>query len=950
MRRVLASVAAATTVLALMTPTGAVAQPEAEEIPGLQQRAVVVRDSDGIPHIYARNMHDLLFMQGWVHAEDRLFQMDFFRRTASGTLAELVGPAALGSDVELRTLGLRRAAERSIPLLSDAARAEVEAYAAGINAWVAAHPLPPEYGALELTTFEPWTGVDSAVISKLFAFSLSFDLDIGLTEIFLTYVGAGGALGFDGAALFSEDLFRSAPFDPASTVPDATVAAPAANAPTANTRAADVASGAIDPAVLGLIADYRDRIDGIPLLEAALELDEAQGSNEWAVSGDHTANGRAIMANDPHLALDTPAVFYQNHLVVRGAGNADSVNAIGSSFAGAPYVILGQNRRIAWGATTNPMDVTDTYQEQVVPDPTSPSGLSTMYQGNPEPIIPIPVEFRANQLDGLPDNIAVVPPGGPIPPVVLIVPRRNNGPIVAIDPAAGFALSVQYTGFSGTRETETFRTWNMARSLDDFRAGLETFDVGSQNWAYTDVEGNIAYFVSAEMPLREDLQAGFVAGTPPWLIRNGTGGNEWLPVTTPQPGQAIPYEILPQDELPHLVNPPTGFFVNANNDPAGTTLDNDPLNQLRPGGGIYYLNPGYAIGTRAGRITDALTDKLAAGPVNRADMAEIQGDVVLLDAQVLTPYVTQAFANATASGARPALSALAADPRVAEAVERLAGWDHTTPTGVAEGYDFDDVDGVRTPPTAAEVDASIAATIYSVWRGQMIGNTIDATLAALGGLPAPGSGEAMKALRNLLDNHAATGGVGASGVDFFAVPGIPNADQRRDLIILQSLVDGLDLLAGPAFAPAFSGSTDQGDYRWGRLHRVVFDHPLGPPFDTPPAGGAFLPSFPDLPGVATDGGFGVVDASSHSARADDADDFMFGGGPVRRYVGGQGLGTRITGRSSLPGGESGVLGSPFYVNLLPEWLTNESHRHLTNLGEVIRDASSREVFEPARSR
>ena len=185
----------------------------------------------------------------------------------------------------------------------------------------------------------------------------------------------------------------------------------------------------------------------------------------------------------------------------------------------------------------------------------------------------------------------MVPAGGAIPPATLIVPRRNNGPIIQLDRGAGTALSVQYTGFSATRELDTFLIWDDARNLDDFRRGLEFFDVGGQNWAYTDVEGNIAYFTSAELPLREDLQAGTVNGLPPFFIRNGTGGNEWLPARNPQPGQAIPYEILPYEEMPQTVNPPAGFFVNANNDPAGVTLDNDPLNQTRPGGGIFYLNP-----------------------------------------------------------------------------------------------------------------------------------------------------------------------------------------------------------------------------------------------------------------------------------------------------------------------------------------------------------------------
>ena len=161
--------------------------------------------------------------------------------------------------------------------------------------------------------------------------------------------------------------------------------------------------------------------------------------------------------------------------------------------------------------------------------------------------------------------------------------------------------------------------------------------------------GNIAYFTSAEMPVREDLQAGTVNGLPPWFIRNGQGGNEWLPVQHPQPHQAIPYEIYPAAEMPHIINPPAGWFVNANNDPAGTNLDNDPLNQVRPGGGIYYLNYGYD-GFRAGRIEQMLRQRLAGGhKVSMSDMQAMQADTTLLDAEYFVPHITQAFADAKAS-------------------------------------------------------------------------------------------------------------------------------------------------------------------------------------------------------------------------------------------------------------------------------------------------------------
>lgn len=240
------------------------------------------------------------------------------------------------------------------------------------------------------------------------------------------------------------------------------------------------------------------------------------------------------------------------------------------------------------------MDVTDTYVEQVRVDPTSPSGLSTVYKGRLEHIEAIPETYRANaRLASQANVIRPVPPSDRVPPATLIVPRRNLGPIIGIDAAAGTALSVQYTGFSPTRELETFRHFDLASDLSDFKKALRYFDVGSQNFAYVDVDGHIAHFTSAEMPLREDLETGTVHGRPPYLLRDGNGGNEWLPDTHREPGQALPYQILPGEEMPHVIDPPAGYLVNANNDPAGTTLDNEPLNQHRATGGIYYLNRTY---------------------------------------------------------------------------------------------------------------------------------------------------------------------------------------------------------------------------------------------------------------------------------------------------------------------------------------------------------------------
>jgi penicillin G amidase len=894
---------------------------------GLRAPAEITRDTNGIAHIRANQDHDLYFLQGWVHAQDRLFQMDRSRRLASGTFAELVGEAALETDVQLRTLGLRRAAERSLAVLLPQTVRALEAYAEGVNAFVASHPLPLEYGLLELSRFEPWTALDSVAVGKLVAFGLAFDLaDIDRTIALVSYQ-LGAPPGIDGTKLFSEDLFRSAPFDPTATIPDATGPAPLAAATARAHAATATRPAAVAPAVAELGKRYLAAVKDLPVFRDILGR-QGRGSNEWAVSGAHTQSGLPLLANDPHLELDTPSTFYPIHLTT---GRTD---VIGNGFAGVPFVVLGHSDRLAWGAARNPLDGTDVYSETIVPDAASPSGLSTVHLGQLEPIIPIPEIFRINGVgNGILDDLTET--SG----FTLIVPRRNHGPIVELDLAQGTGLSVQYVGFSATRELDTFRLWNEAQNLQGFQRALDFFDHGSLVISYADVRGNIAMFMGGEVPLREDLQQGTVSGLPPYFIRDGGGGNEWILALTPRKDQALAFEILPAAEMPQLVNPPAGFFVNANNDVLGLTLDNDPVNQLRPGGGILYLNAGYS-GFRAGRITQLLRAKLAGGgKLSAADMGAIQADTGLIDAEVFVPYILTAFARAETS-LNPALGALALAPGVSEAVGRLRGWDFTTPTGIQLGYDASDVAGVRSPPSAAEEAASVAATIYAIWRSRFVANVID---AVLGPLPRPDGERTLSALRHLLDNFESTGGVGASGIPFFGVG--PSPADNRDIAILGSLAEALSALAGPAFATAF-GSADQRDYRWGRIHRLLMRHPLGGDLSVPPAGGLFPhPLGAALPGIPVDGGYMSVDVASHDVRAAGENEFLFPEGPIARFVAEFGR-DGIRAVSSLPGGVSGVLG-PSSLNLLPGYLTNEAFPLWFRAGEIAANAASVTRFSPA---
>jgi penicillin amidase len=283
---------------------------------------------------------------------------------------------------------------------------------------------------------------------------------------------------------------------------------------------------------------------------------------------------------------------------------------------------------------------------------------------------------------------------------------------------------------------------------------------------------------------------------------------------------------------------------------------------------------------------------------------------------------------------------------MAAAVSRLLAWDFSTPTGIPEGYDPGDDPSNLPAPSAGEVNASVAATIYSVWRGQMIERVVDQTLEGIGlGDHLPGGNEAFRAMARQLEEFGTLRGTGSSGVPFFHVPAALSPEEARDVTVLLALRDALDLLASDEFAPAFGHSTDLDDYRWGKLHRIVFGHPLGGPFNVPPAGG-FVPVAPELPGLARSGGFGSVDAASHDPRASTLNGFMFGSGPARRFVG-------VTKRSGIeadqiiPGGESGVLGRRHYVSQLGRWLTNHYHPVLLSPQDVAAEAVAEQVLRPA---
>ncbi len=928
-------------VLSLAIAMGVVAH---EDVPvvGISAPVTVYQSADGVPTVAGSSDADVYFVQGWIHARDRFFQMDFNRRTAHGTLAEMLGQPALANDIQLRTLGLGRAALATFRALDGESKAILQSYANGVNAYLQSAPLPPEYTVLELTQARRWTPVDSLAIAKLLAFGLSFDLDIEFTIRLGTYQAVGNIAGFDGTALFFEDTHRTQPPDDRVTVPDffGSIVNPKSDGPadTASVEAATVNTAKvprISDGLLRLAQKTKAQVQNVPLLAKAMNGDiDRGGSNWWVLSGDHTESGYPMLMNDPHLALNTPATFNEMTLVFQ---HEAGWSVSGVSFAGVPGIVQGCNDFMCWGSTVHPMDVTDVFQEELR---LNGLGLPThsVHNGEAEPLRLVFQSYFVNGVgDGEADNLSRANVGYDAGGITFIVPRRNNGPILSLDGGSG--LSVAYTGWGPTFEFVAFAKINKAKSMDEFKDALQYFDVGSQNFAYADIDGNIAYFAGAENPIRSDLQTNQIDGVPPYIIRDGTGAvlNDWLPVTNPQPNQAVPFEIMRFDEMPQIVNPESGYIANANNDPVGVSLDNNPFNQIREGGGLYYLNSGYA-SLRMGRIDRVLQELIDSGqPISVAQMQALQANNQLLDAEILMGLIGPVFQQAASDPDFP----------LTPVINLLLAWDFSTPTGIKEGYDPGDDPANLPDPSPEEIQASVAATVFAAFRGQLIKNTVDATMNALQlGNALPGNREAYNALIHHLRQFPERQGVGASGLPFISVPGIDDPNEALATVVLGSLQQALELLASDEFAPAFGNSTDVMDYRWGKLHRIVFDHPLGvDPFNIP-NGGGFSDLAADLPGVARAGGYEAVDASRHNARANSVNDFMFGAGPARRFWGVlDPMG--ITGAEVIPGGNSGVFLSPFYSNQLGRWLTNDYHPLI--LGEEAAEAAAIDVdtFVPA---
>jgi penicillin G amidase len=568
-------------------------------VAGISAPVDVIRDASDIPHIFAATKLDALYGLGYVHAQDRLWQMEFQRRIGHGRLSEIFGDATLPQDRFLRTVGFARAARAAWETTPGWAKQQIDAYVAGVNAFLATHhgsALPPEFSLLRFEP-EPWSGVDVLVWVKMMAWDLSANYTFELVRRDLTrMVGAARMAQLmppypsDGLSIVAPDGHQSADAERRAlhtgSVGPGVRGLPEAGAGSSVPLSPASWSAALASALAIGNPTVRDLLLGN-------DATEALGSNNWVVDGSLTASGKPLLANDPHLSTHVPSTWYLAHL---SAGDFD---VIGATLPGTPAVALGRNRFIAWGATNVAADVEDLYRERI-----DRTGRFAEFRGVQEPIAIVPetivVKGRA--------------------PVRVDVRVTRHGPLVsdalnAINAAAPASrrqppiepLAFRWTALDPDDTTiVSFLEVNDAKNWSDFTTALRDFVVPSQNFVYADVNGHIGYYAPGRIPIRASGDGASPADG--W-----SGDAEWT-------GR------VPFDALPHTFDPPDHVIVTANNRP-------------EPAAYQYMLGLEWAEPYRAQRIVDLLRGGGEARALGPDDFAAIQRDTLSLHARAMLPLL-----------------------------------------------------------------------------------------------------------------------------------------------------------------------------------------------------------------------------------------------------------------------------------------------------------------------
>ena len=552
---------------------------------GITGEVRIERDADGIPSIHAGNLADLMFGLGVVHAQDRLWQLETHKRIGSGRLAEGFGLGALETDRFLRALGVRRAAQAQWQQTKGESRAALSAYARGINSYVRNHmkARPPEFMILGLQP-EDWSEVDSLAWGIMMAWDLGGNWGTELQRLRL-------ALKMPVARV--NELIPPYPGD--------------SYPPTADY--AQLFQG------LNLRASTKSAWNRLQDIAPESGV-EGVGSNNWVLAGSHTTTGKPLLANDPHLKLSAPALWYFVRLYAPG------IKVAGASMPGLPTVVLGQNEHIAWGFTNTGPDVQDLYIERIKPD--DPAQYQT-----PDGWAPFETSTEKIAVKGQPD-------------VTIAVRRTRHGPVISdagghddvlgAKGRPGYALAMRWTALDPDGDTvATGLAFNRATSVQTFVAASKGWIAPMQNMLVADREGRIGFVAPGRVPVRQpDNDLHGLVPAPGWEARYDWAG--WVPV----------------DETPREFDPARGYIATANQRIHGKDYP-------------HYLTSDWALPYRQRRIEQMLQDRPRH---SLDDLRAIQADEYSLAALKLLPYLKKASS--------PHKLALAAQDQLANFDGRMA--------------------------------------------------------------------------------------------------------------------------------------------------------------------------------------------------------------------------------------------------------------------------------------
>ncbi|MCE7792590.1 penicillin acylase family protein [Salipaludibacillus sp. CUR1] len=529
----------------------------------------VIRDDRGVAQIKAGKMEDLFFTQGYVMAQDRLFQMDMTRRLAGGRLAEVVGEAALDSDKFFRTYGMHRSADGLIAEFNSETASMVDAFASGVNAYINEafenNEQPLEFRILDYKP-EPWTAEDTAIAVKYMGYTLTGNFRQELENYQLVKMFGEEAVHLFPEYHISDDFPVIDGESGGSARKNRIDAALSAYAPLAN-------EPVFKPEDFNKIT--------------AFAPDEWNGSNNWAISGEYTDSGYPLIADDPHLGLAIPSVWYQTHLELE-----DDFHSIGVTVPGIPGVVLGHNGHVSWGVTSLAADYEDIFLEQVNPE-------------NPNEYL---FDSEWEEAELIEEEIYI---DGKDRPYIHRVEVTRNGPIMnkVTEDGPYQAFSLRWSGMEPGGELNGILRLNRSTDANEFMDGLDGFVTPGLSWVFADTDGNIGFRGQALIPVRPQSDGRF-----------------------PVPGWDPDYQwdgFIPAEDLPEIMNPDSGYIVTANNKPAGEDYEYDIGRSFYP--------------YRAVRLTEIIEEQLASGkPFTLEDMGKMQSDFKNTQARDLLPLLVEA--------------------------------------------------------------------------------------------------------------------------------------------------------------------------------------------------------------------------------------------------------------------------------------------------------------------